>query len=862
MIVDPLVRQAFIIRFKTHLLFSYADLREAYLDHPDASEYLRGRTRIVDETLISVWDTFIMPQNMVLVAIGGYGRGELYPASDIDLLILLDIPPDDEHSELLKDFIALLWDIGLKVSHSVRTTAQCLDEAPGDLNLQTALTEARLLAGNSPLFSGFINAFTRSINLQSFFHAKRIEQEDRHRRFHDTPNSLEPNCKEGPGGLRDLQTILWIAQAAGYGKRWKDLYRRGMITQHEQRSLEKSEGFLQHLRILLHLRTRRQEDRLLFDYQGVIAAQLDFKDTPGRRASEQLMQKYYRTANAVLQGNVILLQNMAVAIFPLPKQTPQIINERFQSVHQLLDIGNENLFEEKPEAIFELFLVLQRHSSLKGISARTMRALWHARELVDKNFRDNPENKKNFIEIFKQPRGVLHALRRMNQFDILGRYLPLFGQIVGQMQHDLFHAYTVDQHILLVLRNLRRFSEDEFAHEYPFCSRLISNLDRPWRLYIAALFHDIAKGRGGNHSERGAIDTQKFCDSHSLLPDETQLIVWLVKNHLLMSSVAQKQDISDPDVLTAFAAEIPDEEHLVMLYLLTVADIRATGPTLWNTWKGQLLETLFKQTLRILQDGGKPPARQGITRERLNDALKILAQKEIPIQAHQRLWEELDTVYFLRHTAEEIAWHVCALYGDTEQYETPVVKARFAPPTGENIQVMVYTHDQPELFIKLVGYLSAAGYNILDAKIHTTEQGYALDSFILQDAHCHEHEENVLIAIEKGLVAALTKKQTQHSPPNARLSRELRHFPMLPEVSITPDDKGTHYILSVSAADRPGLLYTVATTLTAFDTNLHTAQIATLGQRVEDTFLITGEDLAHSAVRMKLETTLLELLKT
>ncbi len=858
--VDSAARNALLTRYKSRVQSGQSAICQHYLADQNPPRLLHERSQLIDGVLCDLWQELRFPDSLVLVAVGGYGRGELWPASDVDLLLLLPEPPDAALTELLEQLVGLFWDIGLEIGHSVRTLEECLDEAAGDLTVQTAVVEARLLTGNESLFSRFVSEFRNRLDPQAFFHAKRMEQDERYLRFQESPYSLEPNCKESPGGLRDLQNILWIAQAAGYGNSWKDLEHHGFITHQEAQGLERRELFLQRLRIQLHLHVGRREDRLMFDYQTALAEQLGFSDTPTRRASEQLMQEYYRTAKTITQLNTVLLQNIGSAIFPSPEQAPQVINERFQNAHQLLDVVNENVFNETPGAILEIFLVMQQHSELKGMTARTIRALWRARTLVDDSFRSNPENKACFVQLFKQERGVLHEFRRMNQFDILGRYLPNFGAIVGQMQHDLFHAYTVDQHTMMVLRNLRRFSESEFAHEYPYCSQLISNFDRPWRLYVAAIFHDIAKGRGGGHSELGAVDAREFCDSHGLSEEDSELIVWLVRQHLVMSNVAQKQDISDPDVLGAFARTVIDERHLTALYLFSVADIRGTSPKVWNSWKGQLLEQLFNQTRRLLLSGGKAPVMQGIIQERQEESLRLLRYFAIPETAHERLWNQLDMVYFVRHSAEEIAWHTRALHYRTENTQ-PVVKARINPQ-GDGIEVMAYTLDQRDLFARLVGFFSRAGYNIMDAKIHTTRHGYALDSFMLHDVSGRDSDREMINYIEHELTDRLTHQTPPEAPASGRISRQVKHFPIQPRVTIQPDEKGVLFVLSVSAADRPGLLYTVAMALAVHGANLHTAKIVTLGERVEDTFLISGGDLGESASRIKLETELLNQLQS
>ncbi len=852
-------RNELLARFRARLHEGQKCIRERYLADEDAAIMLTSRCQLIDEVLQDLWREQHFPAGLALAAVGGYGRGELYPASDVDLLILLPEAPKAELAAKLEALIGLFWDIGLEIGHSVRTVDECLSEAAGDITIQTALIEARLLIGSARLFAQFEKGLRTTLDAQTFFKAKRAEQDERYLRFQETPYSLEPNLKESPGGLRDLQVIHWVAQAAGLGKGWADLEARGFITAEEHAHLARCEATLRRLRICLHYHLNRREDRLLFDYQTALAAQLGFAASASRRASEMLMQDYYRNAKSVTQLNVILLQNIGAAIFPPPDLAPRPINPRFQVAHEMLDVVDEQVFARHPSALLEAFLLLQQDADLKGMTARTLRALFRSRTLIDDAFRASPENRALFLGMLKQPRGVVHEFRRMNQYGILGRYLPNFGAIVGQMQHDLFHVYTVDQHIMMVLRNLRRFALDEFAHEYPFCTRLISEFDKPWLLYIAALFHDIAKGRGGDHSEEGTVDAREFCERHGLDAAETELVVWLVRYHLTMSAVAQKQDISDPDVVNAFAAIVGDERHLTALYLLTVADIRGTSPKVWNNWKGQLLQDLYSATRRVLLQGGATPAPAGVIQERQEEAMRLLRYFALSASVHERLWKQLDTVYFLRHSAEEIAWHTrCLHYRPNDA--RPIVKARLNP-AGDGVQVMVYTQDQEDLFARLVGFFARAGYNIVDAKIHTTRHGYALDSFMLLDTTDRDDDRAMLSYIEHELMQRLTAQTPPDAPLTGRISRQVKHFPITPSVSIVPDEKGAHHVMSIVAADRPGLLNHVAIALAKHGAHLHTAKIATLGERVEDTFLVSGGDLNQSAGRRNLETELLELLK-
>ncbi|MEF8729171.1 MAG: [protein-PII] uridylyltransferase [Accumulibacter sp.] len=858
-------RKTLVADLKARLLDGQKAIEESFAATADAAILLRDRCRLTDAVLRDAWEALAVPASLALVAVGGYGRGELYPASDIDLLVLLPAEADGPLAERLERLVCLLWDIGLETGHSVRTVEQCLEEAAGDATVQTAMIESRLLIGDQRLFAGFRSILADSIDAGVFLQTKRIEQEDRHRRFSDTPNSLEANCKDGPGGLRDLQLVLWVAKAAGFGESWHDLVHGGFITADEASLLVECEDFLRHLRTRLHLHAGRREDRLLFEYQIALAEKLGCTGSATQLPSEQLMQRYYRRAKTVTQVAGILLQNLAATLLPPPDEPPLAINERFQNLHEFLDVVHEEVFVDEPSAILEAFLLLQAHPELKGMSARAQRALWRARKLVDDDFRQRPENRSLFLQILQHERGLVQVFRLMNRFGVLGRYLPCFGRIVGQMQHDLFHVYTVDQHSLQVLRNLRRFTMDDFAHEYPLCSRLISDLGRPWLLYIAALFHDIAKGRGGDHSELGAIDAREFCDEHGLAAEDAELIVWLVRHHLLMSRVAQKQDVADPAVVAAFAAVVGDERHLIALYLLTVADIRGTSPKVWNSWKAQLLEQLFDTTRRSLLSNGKTLMSRGVIAQRQSEAMRLMRYLALPEGAHERLWQQLDTVYFLRQSPEEIAWHASALYDRVDSVQ-PVVRARLNP-LGAGIQVMVYTHDEAELFLHMVGFFSRAGYNIVDARIHTSAHAYALDTFVLLDVSDRDCDRAMISYIEHELGDRLAHRLPPEAPANGRMPRQVRYFPLQPQVSIRPvisleaDDSGRLFVLTVVAADRPGLLFIVARELAGHGASLHTAKIATLGERVEDTFLISGGHLEQSASRVRLETDLLRQLQ-
>src|SRR5206468_7180555 len=640
----------------------------------------------------------------------------------------------------------------------------------------------------------------------------------RHVKYEDTPYSLEPNCKESPGGLRDLQVVIWVARAAGLGKNWNEIAAKGLVNPFEVKQLQRNEGLLKLIRARLHMVAGRREDRLVFDLQTAVAESFGYQATKGQRASEVLMRRYYWAAKAVAQLNQILMLNIEERINGLQDAPMRPINEKFLERGGMLEVATDDLYERDPHAILETFLTYQTTVGPKGLSARTLRALYNARELMNGEFRRDPVNRATFMKMLQAHEGQTHAFRLMNQTSVLGRYLWVFRRIVGQMQHDLFHVYTVDQHILMVLRNVRRFFIPEHAHEYPFCTQLASQFDHPYVLYVAALFHDVAKGRGGDHSELGATEARRFCRDHEIPRADAQLIEFLVKGHLTMSRIAQKEDLSDPDVITGFAKLVRNERTLTALYLLTVADIRGTSPKVWNAWKGKLLEDLYRMTLRVL--GGEAPSADRELKNRQEEAHATLRLFGLPDDAHLALWNQLDVAYFLRHDASDIAWQTRALH-DKIDSDKPIVKCRLSP-IGEGLQVAVYIRDQPDLFAHICSYFDRKNFSILDAKIHTTKHGYALDTFLVTEQTFAKNYRNIINLIEHELTALLQSNEPLPAPSRGRLSRLSRTFPITPTVDLRPDERGQYYLLSILANDRNGLLYSIANLLTKFKIKLHT----------------------------------------
>ena len=851
----------------------YAALQANFSQFNSPTKLFKQHCTLTDALLLEVWQSINISDECTLIAVGGYGRGELYPHSDIDLLILL---PSNcpESSVCVEAFVGLLWDIGLSVGHSVRTLDECISEAEKDITVQTNLIESRLIAGKSQQYQVFTAKIEASINVADFFKAKIQEQDNRHAKFNDTAYSLEPNLKESPGGLRDLHMILWLAyalkvtnplvksQETAKSKHktheyycWLYLQKQGYISALELTQILRNQKNLQSLRIRLHFLSNRREDRLLFDYQNTLATTLGYSNTAKKRASEQLMQSYYRSVKFVSLMNEILIKTLTLAISKTPPKVVEL-NGYFQAHNDLLEVKHANYLQQNPSAILEAFLLLQQTPGLQGMGANLLRNMQRVKKLVNHDFRQNPINKKLFISLLMQPNGVNHSLRAMNRYGILGSYIPAFGKIIGQMQHDLFHVYTVDEHILNVLANLRRFAKPDLKHEFPLCTQLFAAFDSPHLLYLAAIFHDIAKGRGGDHSTLGTVDARRFCKLHHLSKEDTELVAWLVDAHLKMSSTAQKSDLSDPAVIESFANLVENERRLTALYLLTVADIRGTSPAVWNAWKARLLESLYFATKKALSDINVYS--EQTIQARKEGAIVKLNQFDLNPAAYQPLWDNFGSHYFSRHESDEIAWHSRLLTPHLNT-QTAIVRARLSR-NGDGIQVMIYTKDQTDLFARMCNFFDRMAYSIAEAKIYTTVHGYALDTFIILDESGKSVSyKGLLKFIETELTQKLTQNASLESPLKGRVSRQVKHMPIQAKLNIKKIDDYQHQ-LDIIANDKPGLLATLALKLLNENIVLHTAKINTLGNRAEDTFLIsaTNNQPLNAATLEKLQRTLLE----
>ena len=810
-----------------------------------SSVLVHGRARLVDRLLIHLWRRHLgRPRRLVLVAVGGYGRGELHPHSDVDLLILLEPEDRPRYGPALEAFLTDLWDMGLDLGHGVRSLEECATDARDDISFATNLMESRRLAGSRKRFEALREtAFSDTIwSSRDFFQTKLEEQRNRHAKYHDTAYKLEPNLKGSPGGLRDIQMVGWVAKRHFGARTLHDLVRYGFLSRDEYRQLLDGQHFLWRLRWLLHEFAGRREDRLLFDHQLRLAETLGYRDNARGLAVEQFMQRYYRVVMKLNRLNEMLLQLFNEAILLDRDDDPEPINDRFQIRNRYLEVVDREVFRREPAALLELFHVLQQRPGVEGVSAATIRLVREARELIDTDYRKQPEHQQLFLAILREPRGVTHELRRMNRYGVLGRYIPEFGQITGRMQYDLFHTYTVDEHTLFVVSNLRRFALPRFDHEFPECSQLMQDFEKPELAYLAGLFHDIAKGRGGDHSELGARDAEHFCRQHGLSDYDTRLVAWLVRHHLLLSFTAQKRDISDPRVIHEFAEQVGDQRHLDYLYVLTVADVRATNPELWNSWKASLFSELYTATTRALRRGlVNPFARDELIAETQRNARSRLEREGLETTAIESVWAALPGDYFLRHSAEEIAWQTAAMLEDTADTE-PLVRVRRDPQRG-GATVFVCTPSDDLAFARSTAALEQLGLTVQDARIVSTHDGRTLYTWIVLETDGGELEpsrrgEEILATMRR----EARRLGAPPKPIQRRVSRRRKVFSTPTSIHFSDDERNQRTILEIMTGDRPGLLTHIAEALRECRLRLQNAKITTVGERAEDVFFITDTD--------------------
>jgi [protein-PII] uridylyltransferase len=833
--------------FRSALSQARHELRRYHKTGSAAQDILSANSWLIDRILTVAWLSHAPPEmdsgRSVLLAVGGYGRGELHPHSDIDLLILFRSQPNSVERFFSETYIRFLWDIGLQVGHSVRTLNDCVKQARGDITVVTNMMEARFVFGNSTLSEELaIRIGPQKIwPVRNFFRAKSGEQLARHHRYNDTAFNLEPHIKEGPGGLRDIHTITWIAQRYFGSRDLHTLVEHGFLANDECRMLIRGRNFLWRLRNALHFLSDRCEDRLLFDYQKEIAFEFGYNDDQRSLAVEKLMKRYYRTVKELRFLSDLLLQYFHQEMLSPDRKLVVDLNNRFRAVDGLIETKHSKVFERQPFALLEVFALLQQRSELRGIQASTIRQIWAGRRLVDSRFRNDIRCRSLFMEMLRSPSGQIHSLRRMNDYGILGAYIPVFGRVVGQMQHDLFHFFTVDAHLLFVVRNLRRFEITDYDDELPFASSVMRSIFKRHRLFLAALFHDIAKGRGGNHSKLGEKEAYDFCRLHDLSEYDSKFVAWLVRHHLLMSWIAQREDISDPSVITQFARTVGNQERLDNLYLLTVADIRGTNPHVWNDWKGQLLMDLYLTTSRALLRGVDAPVdlQEQVKDARLETA-NLLPKDESTIHAATRYWDTLEPDYFLRYRPEIIAWHTQSLLS-TSVTDLPLVSVR-PQIESETAQFLICSPDSDRFLSDVTAGFDQENMNIIDARVHKARSGLVMMIFVvLMEPDILINEDQLAdrtFRLRRQLLDPQPKKGFQQK----RLAPRMKHFPIATEIKFHSDPDRRHTVMEVTAQDRPGLLHQVANALVHCKARLVNARVSTFGEKAEDVFLLHDRD--------------------
>ena len=819
------------------------DLKARFEAGDSVVDLVHARAAVIDEQLVRLWRHELDTSGAALLAVGGYGRGELHPFSDVDVMVLLPDELSQDAEDALSAFITALWDIGLEIGHSVRTIAQCFEEASADLTVATTLMEARLLAGPAALFEAMqvATAPDKMWPSTEFFQEKRKEQIARHHRYFDTAYNLEPNVKGSPGGLRDIQMIGWVAKRHFGAATLAELVGHKFLTRGQLARLEDGQTFLWRIRFGLHILTGRREDRLLFDHQIKLAHLLGYEDASYTLAVEQLMQRYYRTVMELSRLNEMLLQLFEEAILMDPNAAPEALNERFQIKNGFLQTVHDHVFKDDPSALLELFLVLQQNPEIRGVSAYTIGHIKRNLHLIDDEFRQNPRNHRLFLNIIRAPEGVTHELRRMNVYGVLGLYIPSFGRIVGRMQYDLFHAYTVDEHTLFVVSNLRRFSLPRYDHEFPQCSQIMQSLEQPEIAYLGGLFHDIAKGRGGDHSELGAVDARAFCLEHGLSKYEAGIVAWLVQHHLILSTTAQKKDLGDPEVISEFATIVGDPRHLDYLYLLTIADVRGTNPKLWNSWKAQLFHDLYELTRRAMRRGLENPIdREQLILEKQTKAREILHGKGLADKHIDDVWQLMNSNYFLRHRSAEIAWHTQWLADSNTSSEVGLVDVR-RRENSDGVEAVLYTPRAKRTFAHATAVLDELGMTIMDSRIVPLEKGYSIDSFVFMELDDRvELDDSRLNKIRRALTTVLTDNEDDLTVTRT-VHRQARMFTTRTTVEFSPSTSSDNTVLEIVAADRPGLLSEIGRVFIEQEVDIEAAKIMTIGERAEDVFYISDE---------------------
>lgn len=841
--------------YKKFLNAGLEHLKQGFIDGWNSRALVSKQAKLVERLLAHAWQSKIKIQHASLLAVGGFGRGELCPSSDVDIMVLHKRSLSDTEKSQIESFLIMLWDIGLEVGHSVRSIKDCVVESKQDVTVMTNIMESRLIEGNQELYDAMRISISpdKIWKTNKFFAAKVEEQQNRYAKYNNSEYKLEPNVKEGPGGLRDIQIIGWVAKRYFGVARLHHLIEHDFLTEEEYQTLSNAREFLWRVRYALHLITNRREDRVMFDYQARLSEMFGFRGE-NNAGIEQFMKLYYKTVYEVSRLNEMLLQHFEEDILYVRRKEKLIsLNNRFQIRNDYIEVKNKNVFSKRPSSLLEIFLLIQQHPKIKGVRASTIRLIRNHLDLIDDDFRTDIRNKSLFMEIMQQERSVGHELRRMHRYGVLGRYLPAFGNIEGLMQFDLFHVYTVSEHTLFVLRNLRLATLEETSENFPLCYELMQKIPKPQLLYLAGLFHDIAKGRKGDHSDLGAVDAYDFCIDHGLSEYDSKLVSWLVQNHLLMSRTSQREDIDDPDVIHRFSKIIGTRERLNYLYLLTVADINGTNPELWNSWKDSLLRKLHNSTQRVLRRGIEKSIDQELQLKEIKTAVKgLLRSRATESRDIDSIWDKFGDDFFLRHSHDEIAWRTEKIAAHKNLQE-PLVVARSKTERGGS-EIFIYMPDQDNIFATSTRVMKQLGLTILDARIITSNDGFTIDSYIVleRDGNFIGNKTN-----KKEITDALKNALKNLDVITAKVSRlndrNLKPFKRSTSITFSEDETRSWTIMEVTTTDYPGLLASIGIGLQFCGVSLHGAKIATHGDLAEDIFYITYKNQAINNNQVKLD---------
>ncbi|QMU61401.1 MAG: [protein-PII] uridylyltransferase [Gammaproteobacteria bacterium] len=809
-------------------------------------ELISLNTCVIDALLKNIWNSYEIPNDSAaLLAIGGYGRREMFPESDIDIMIVLK----DENNEIVKpkieSFLTFLWDISLHIAQSVRTINSCIEESKKDVTVLTSLMEHYYLAGSEDLYNQVRDVVENNKIWPSkkYFKEKRQELEDRHKKFGDTANHLEPNIKENPGGLRDIHTLRWLTNRHFKTESFEELAELEFLSNSELSLLQEAYLVLAKIRFALHLFVQRGDDRLLFDYQYEVASLLSYKNENRNQRVEEFMQVFYRTSNQLSTLSDIIIERLHSTIFPsLFKRRAKPINENFQVRAQLLEATTPEIFKKSPEALLECFQLLQEHKNLTGLSDQLQKLIIENLNVIDDSYRNNKTNSGTFISIISRIGTNYRELKRMAQLGVLGKYWPSFDAVTGRMQFDLFHIYTVEEHTLRVFENACQFSKNTSEGEYAAYHDIFIQTPKALTLYLAALFHDIAKGRGGDHSELGEVEAKSFCLQHGLTSFDANTVAWLVKNHLVMSITAQQQDIDDPYIIKEFANNVGNLTRLNYLYLLTIADMRGTNPKLWNSWRSALLSELYQRASQYLrQDVESPTNRDELVDQVKSSALQLLQNTNLNQDSCLAFWQELGDDYFIRHSDDEVMRHTQAILNHRDKSNV-VVNIHQYSARGAT-EIFIYCNDRNYLFAHITSTLAKLRLSIVHARVITSNKGHALDTFLVLDANEKAiDDEKQCDLVKKELTQALEHPEEITPCINQGLPRQIRELRVPVEIYFDISTVNNYTTMEIKAPDFPGLLASLGNAFVDCSIAIHNARISTLGERVHNLFHISNLD--------------------